>query len=180
VVVTTTDSVMVADSPFGITSGGLKLNGVMFGCSGELPPVTGLTVAVTDVSPTLAVTVADVNRSALVKVIITCEVTIGAPLLLATVNIPALAVAPGLALVDIAGDALAIAVGVGLGVMLVVGVPVMVAVGVAVTPGVPVLVGVAVRVAVAVAVGVAVRVAVAVAVAVGVAVAVAVDVAVAV
>ena len=41
---------------------------VLFLCSGELPPVTGSTGAlVVEVSPTIAVTVADANRSALLN-----------------------------------------------------------------------------------------------------------------
>jgi hypothetical protein len=62
---------MVADSPAGTTSGGSRLKTVRFDCSGESPPVTGTTVAVEVASPAVAVTVADENKSALSKVMVT-------------------------------------------------------------------------------------------------------------
>lgn len=168
----------VAVAPVGITRGGTRVKVVRFGTSGELPPVTGLTVAVEVLPPAVAVSVAEENRSALSKEIITDEVTIGAPLTLATPRVPLLTVAPGPPLVlggDGGGIAIPPGVGVGVG-------PIGMRVGVGLGVGVEVGVGLGVGVDVGDGVGVGVRVAVAVGVTVGdgVAVGVGVDVGVAV
>jgi hypothetical protein len=52
-----------------------------FACPDELPPVTGFTVAVEVFCPAVAVSVAEVNRSALSKLIITTGVTNVVPLI---------------------------------------------------------------------------------------------------
>lgn len=70
-----TERLKFAHAPGGIFSGE-KLKMVLFGCSGELPPVTGLRVAVTVFPPSVPVSVAVVNRSALLKEIVTEEVII--------------------------------------------------------------------------------------------------------
>jgi hypothetical protein len=99
--VTVTAKLNVAVCPTGITSGGCRRNAVLFGCSGELPPDTGFTVAVEVFGPALAVSVAEVNKSALSKLIVTSDVASVVCPLFCTVNVPELTVLPGMAAVVI-------------------------------------------------------------------------------
>lgn len=162
------------------------MKGVLFVCWGELPKVCGLLTVplVVDSSPTVAVIVADANRSALSKEIVTVAGVIEAPLLFVTVNVPPAHMTWPLVHfvlgITVGPIATTIGVGVGVGLIVILGVIVKVGVAVMVTTTVGVIVMVAVIVGVAVMVGVAVIVGVAVTVGVAVMVSVAVVVGVAV
>ncbi len=107
--VSVTERLKLAAAPGGIISGGEKLKMVLFGSSGELPPVTGTTVAVTLFAPVVPMTVAEVNRSALSKEIVTEEVVISPLQLLTTWSVPPFTLLPELPEVWIGAVPVAIA-----------------------------------------------------------------------
>ena len=90
---------------------------MLFGCSGELPPDTGLRVAVEVFGPAVAVSVAELNKSALAKLMVMTGVTNAVPLVFCTARLPELTDAPGPAVtLGGAGGGITIAPGPGVGV----------------------------------------------------------------